>query len=113
MKPCQVTPGQQAARLQALARHFGLKEKEMCELVMDAGLTAIESRLDQNGYSQLAAISQQQRVVLDLLQQGKTVKEIAYQLSLAEPTIRTHITRIKEKLNCSDLLNLRMNHLSH
>jgi DNA-binding NarL/FixJ family response regulator len=112
MKPRQVSSAQQA-RVEVLAQRFGMKSQEMMALVIDAGLAVIERRLGANGNHPLPVISQQQRIVLDLLQQGKTVKEIAYQLKLGEATIRTHITRIKEKLNCSDLLNLRMNGISH
>lgn len=108
MKPRQSTSEQQA-RIEALAKRFGMKAQEMSALVLDAGLAVMERKLLENNHHLLPAISQQQRIVLDLLQQGKTVKEIAYQLNLGEATIRTHIVRIKEKLNCNDLLHLRMN----
>lgn len=111
MKSRQWT-AEQHARIEVLAKHFTMKMQEMSALVIDAGLAVMERKLLENNNHPLPSISQQQRVVLDLLQQGKTVKEIAYQLSLGEATIRTHITRIKDKLNCNDLLHLRMNGLS-
>lgn len=103
---------EQQARIEVLAKHFTMKAQEMSALVIDAGLAVMERKLIENHKHPLPSISQQQRVVLGLLQQGKTVKEIAYQLNLGEATIRTHITRIKDKLNCNDLLHLRMNGLS-
>lgn len=111
MKQRQLTPAHQA-RIEVLAKHFAMRIHEMSALVIDAGLAVMERKLFENNCHALPSISPQQRVVLDLLQQGKTVKEIAYQLNLGEATIRTHIMRIKEKLNCSDLLHLRMNGIS-
>ncbi len=111
MKTRPWTPEQQA-RIGVLAKHFAMKAQEMSALVIDAGLAVMERKLHENNHHPLPSISQQQRIVLDLLQQGKTVKEIAYQLNLGEATIRTHIMRIKDKLNCNDLLHLRMNGLS-
>lgn len=105
-------PHEQQDRIEVLAKHFAMKAQEMSALVIDAGLAVMERKLLENNHHPLPLISQQQRIVLDLLQQGKTVKEIAYQLNLGEATIRTHIKRIKEKLNCNDLLHLRMNGLS-
>jgi DNA-binding NarL/FixJ family response regulator len=103
----------QQARIKALARRYGMQTDEMTHLVIDAGLSVMEHRLVENGNHQLPAISHQQGVVLGLLQQGKTVKEIAFQLQLGEASIRTHIKRLKDKLNCNDLLDLRMNPLPH
>jgi DNA-binding NarL/FixJ family response regulator len=105
-------PPEQQARIEVLAKHFTMNAQELSALVIDAGLAVMERKLLENNKQPLPSISQQQRIVLDLLQQGKTVKEIAYQLNLGEATIRTHITRIKDKLNCNDLLHLRMNGLS-
>ena len=49
-----------------------------------AGLSVMERRLALNGNHHLPAISPQQGTVRGLLQQGKTVKEIAFQLQLGE-----------------------------
>jgi DNA-binding NarL/FixJ family response regulator len=101
----------QKARIEELARRYGMRTKEMATLVIDAGLSVMEHRLVENGNHRLPAISHQQGIVLGLLQQGKTVKEVAFQLQLGEATVRTHIKRLKDKLGCNDLLNLRMNPL--
>jgi DNA-binding NarL/FixJ family response regulator len=57
---------------------------------------------------QLMELSQKQNRVLQQLKLGKSVKEISFDLSMSEPTVRTHIERLKDKLNCQDLLELRM-----
>lgn len=89
-----------------------MQSEVMISLAMDLGLSVLEQRLSENGNHQLPAISTQQGNVLALLQRGKTVKEIAFQLKLGEATVRTHIKRLIDKLDCNDLLDLRMKDIS-
>lgn len=98
----------QVPRIAALAKRFGMGGDEMLTLVVEVGIAAMERRLEENNHGSLPAMSKQQRVVYELLRQGKSVKEIAFQLQLGERSVRTHIARLKEKLNCNDLLVLRM-----
>jgi DNA-binding NarL/FixJ family response regulator len=42
-----------------------------------------------------------ERQVLDLIRQGLANKEIADRLSIAEPTVKTHVHNLLEKLNVS------------
>jgi DNA-binding NarL/FixJ family response regulator len=102
----------QKARIEIFARQFGKSPEEIRAIVINLGLSLLEQRLSQNSNQQLPEISSQQGTVLTLLQQGKTVKEIAYHLRLGEATVRTHIKRLKDKLGCNDLLNLRMKDIS-
>jgi two-component system, NarL family, response regulator DevR len=46
-------------------------------------------------------LSEREREVLQLVAQGLTNKEIAYQLNISEKTARNHISHILEKLNLS------------
>jgi DNA-binding NarL/FixJ family response regulator len=46
-------------------------------------------------------LSEREREVLQLVAQGLTNKEIAYQLNITEKTARNHISHILEKLNLS------------
>lgn len=94
--------------IEALAKRAGISGSEMLALVVEVGITAMERRLSENNHHKLQEISKQQRVVFELLRQGKSVKEIAFQLQLGERSVRTHIARLREKLNCNDLLDLRM-----
>jgi DNA-binding NarL/FixJ family response regulator len=106
-KSRQVTAGHHAV-IEMLAARFGISSAEMMVLVVEVGIAAMERRLQENNHGSLPAMSKQQRVVYELLRQGKSVKEIAFQLQLGERSVRTHIARLRDKLNCSDLLDLRM-----
>ena len=53
-------------------------------------------------------LSPRQISVLQCLRDGLAVKEIAAKLDVGEATIRTHITRIRERIGCLDILKLRL-----
>ena len=46
-----------------------------------------------------ASLTPQQMKILRLICQGKANKEISYELSIAEATVKTHITAIMSKIN--------------
>ena len=46
-----------------------------------------------------ATLTPQQMKILRLICQGKANKEISYELSIAEATVKTHITAIMSKIN--------------
>jgi len=46
----------------------------------------------------LASLTNQQRRILDLICEGKLNKQIAYELSIAETTVKAHMTAIMRKL---------------
>ena len=46
----------------------------------------------------LSSLTMRQREVLDLLSMGMSNKEIANQLNMSEPTVRTHLTAVFRKL---------------
>jgi DNA-binding NarL/FixJ family response regulator len=57
------------------------------------------SRLDAELAQRLGSLTPQQRKVLQLLGTGKLNKEIAYDLSIAETTVKAHVSSILHKLN--------------
>lgn len=64
-------------------------------------------RADANGagedlYSRLAALTPQQKKVMRLICEGKPNKQIAYELCLAEATVKAHITALLRRLEVSN-----------
>lgn len=49
--------------------------------------------------SRLATLTPQQSRILDLIRAGMLNKQIAYELSIAETTVKAHVTAIMRKLN--------------
>ena len=50
-------------------------------------------------HAAMAALSSQQRRVLEMISAGKANKIIAYELSISESTVKAHVTAILRKLN--------------
>jgi DNA-binding NarL/FixJ family response regulator len=74
--------------------------------LLDPGVTRAVTRklIDLNRQARRAEeeiLSEREREVLQLVAQGLTNKEIAYQLNITEKTARNHISHILEKLNLS------------
>lgn len=61
----------------------------------DADAGAGERR---DAVSRLATLTRQQARILDLICEGKLNKQIAYDLSIAETTVKAHVTAIMRKL---------------
>jgi two-component system response regulator NreC len=55
---------------------------------------------DEPTHARLAALSDREREVLDLVVFGHTQAEIAKRLSISVKTVETHRARIGEKLGC-------------
>jgi DNA-binding NarL/FixJ family response regulator len=72
------------------------------------GLKELENGQSIDPFEDLEDMSARQRAVLEALRKGLAVKEIAYSLNISEATVRTHILRIRARLDCPDLLKLRM-----
>lgn len=58
-------------------------------------------------------LSQRELEVLQMLARGKTVKEIAYDLSVSAKTIATYITRIREKTGLQNYVEMTRYALQH
>ncbi len=74
--------------------------------LLDPGVTrAVTSKLVELNQKVKAdeaeVLSEREREVLQLVAQGLTNKEIAYELNITEKTARNHISHILEKLNLS------------
>ena len=54
---------------------------------------------DTKVLTQLSSLTNQQARILELICEGKLNKQIAYDLSIAEATVKAHVTAIMRKLN--------------
>jgi DNA-binding NarL/FixJ family response regulator len=88
------------------AEKMGVSPEEVLKQMMEAYL----SKCDKNAilHHESSELSHRQRTVLAFLRRGMSVKKIAAEMQISEPTVRTHIQRIRDRLGCSDLLTLRM-----
>ena len=77
--------------------------------IINNGIKSIGCELEEDPVSgRPAYLSPRQIIVLQGLRDGLAVKEIADKLDVGEATIRTHITRIRERTGCIDILKLRL-----
>ncbi len=53
---------------------------------------------EQDALSKLASLTAQQARILDLICEGKLNKQIAFEVSIAETTVKAHVTAIMRKL---------------
>lgn len=89
-------------RLERIARSKGVTMRDAMREALQTGTCHLER---ENAARQQLTPKQQQ--VLDCLKSGLSVKESAANLGISEETVRTHILRIRSRLDCSDLLSLR------
>ena len=102
-------------KLLSLAKNgFAPTLPQLLERVVDLGIKQLEEELHPiNGKTIPDGLSPRQTSILYGLRNGYAVGEIATNLGIAETTTRTHITRIKDKFGCHDLLNLRLPGCKH
>lgn len=89
-------------RLAVWAASLGISQDTALSILSDKQETTTKPAL-----SSLDVLSPKQTAVLESLRVGHSVKESAALLGLSEETDRTHIIRIRAKLDCADLLSLR------
>ena len=99
-------PDHLRARLDSLAAGMGCGFDEALAKTVTSGLDFMEA--ERVASSAEADLSPRQSAILQGLRDGLAIKEIAGKLAISEVTVRTHIVRIRERLNCPDLLKLRM-----
>jgi len=98
--------------LNDLAKRSCCSFEQALHQAISLGLESLEARAGEqknlvaNGCD--AGLSPRQRQVLGLLKLGYSVKEIAGEMGVSETTVRTHVTRLKERTGCTDILRLRM-----
>ena len=73
----------------------------LCTVLAGEISTPQEGPLDgmPDRHAAVAALSSQQRRVLEMISAGKANKIIAYELSISESTVKAHVTAILRKLN--------------
>lgn len=91
------------AKLQQLAKSRGVSIDEAIRQ-----LIAQELHCPAPREVSLAALTPKQALVLSHLKSGLSVKETANKMGVSEETVRTHILRARSRLDCSDLLSLRI-----
>ncbi len=65
-------------------------------------VTSLATQVHRNAQSTGPALSDRERQILRMIADGKTVRDMATELFLAETTIKTHLRRLYEKLGVSD-----------
>lgn len=65
-------------------------------------VTSLATEVHRNANPQGPLLSERERQILRMIADGKTVRDMATELFLAETTIKTHIRRLYEKLGVSD-----------
>lgn len=68
------------------------------ETFLPEGCTLLEADDTDDAVSRLATLTNQQARILQLICEGKLNKQIAYDLSIAETTVKAHVTAIMRKL---------------
>ena len=73
----------------------------LCTVLAGEISTPADAPLDglPDRHAAVAALSGQQRRVLEMISAGKANKIIAYELSISESTVKAHVTAILRKLN--------------
>ena len=94
---------------QRLAKSKRYSISEALAHIIESGIRSTECEIETDRVTgRPADLSQRQIAVLQGLRDGLAVKEIAHKLNVGEATVRTHITRIRERTGCVDILKLRM-----
>lgn len=65
-------------------------------------VTSLATQVHRNAQSSGPVLSERERQILRMIADGKSVRDMATELFLAETTIKTHIRRLYEKLGVSD-----------
>jgi DNA-binding NarL/FixJ family response regulator len=92
-----------ADELPVLIRAVMRGETYLSPAISKQVVDALRNRL---GGSEAEPLTPRQREILQLLAEGKTVKEIAHMLSLSVKTVETHRAQIMERLDIHDLPGL-------
>jgi DNA-binding NarL/FixJ family response regulator len=90
------------AEPQELAR--AIRAADAGEALIDPSVAArlVERLADDDERDQLQSLTPREREVLELIGRGFSNKRIALELSLAEKTVKTHVTHVLSKLGVAD-----------
>jgi DNA-binding NarL/FixJ family response regulator len=75
---------------------------EVSSIVIEKSL----GRFKENTPASSTALTKREREVLQLLAEGKTVKEIAFDLTVSIKTVHTHRTKVMKKLKVNNISSL-------
>lgn len=78
----------------------------LCPKVLNIVVKDYADQLMSNDLHAFRELTARENEVLQLLAEGKSIKEIAYVLSLSVKTVHTHRQRIMEKLNIDNIAGL-------
>ena len=70
------------------------------------GFLAVMASADAPGRSPVDALSGRQREILQLIAEGRSIKEIAFTLKLSVKTVETHRTQLMQRLAIHDVAGL-------
>jgi len=94
--------------IQKLRRYAdGRSLRAAIEQAIRHGVEMMEKELSGPVTGMIAGLSSRQQEVLKLLRLGLSVKEISSELGIGEASVRTHIARLRDRLEMEDLLALR------
>lgn len=88
--------------LQSVLADVAMGRKYVPKEYQQLGSPAPEGEIPDNICPKLAALTPQQQKVMRLICEGKPNKQIAYELSLAEATVKAHITALLRRLGVSN-----------
>jgi DNA-binding CsgD family transcriptional regulator len=81
-------------------------ELERCKRKILTMIGVLEGELPAGGDSAHARLSPREREVMDMMLQGKRLKEIAATLDISVKTVTTHRARLMRKLGVTDNIGL-------
>ena len=105
----RILPKPVMAKLSAMAENGHGPMPRLLSQVIELGLERLaEAGIAADGHGVPDGLAPRQLAVLDCLRKGYAVGEIATRLGISETTVRTHIARLKDRLECHDILKLRL-----
>lgn len=91
-------------------KYLAVKEKlspeEVADLIIVNALRDIEAQEDN--YNRWQTLTRREKEVAALICRGYNTQEIAARLSIAKPTVKTHVTHILSKYDVPDRQTLRL-----
>jgi DNA-binding NarL/FixJ family response regulator len=97
-----VTPGDFVAALRLVAAGDALLAPSVTRRLLDRFRDRLPAPADTARHERLRTLTERELEVLRLLARGLSNREIAAELVVAEPTVKTHVSRVLDKLELRD-----------